>query len=123
MTEQLTAGRELDALIAEKVMGWTDIQRAVSGYVGHPPVWNHPRVVFTSPPAYSTEIVAAWQIVEPAEFFELAYTPGVWHRNHYDKQERWMCSIVIAGQHGKTRAASAPLAICRAALKAVGYDP
>lgn len=72
MSEQiLMAGRELDALVAEKVMGWTNVQaNAFTPYgqdaCGTPPdgikpMWNSGRSAI---PRYSTDIAAAWQVWE-----------------------------------------------------------
>lgn len=67
-------GRELDARIAEKLMGWTEIKKSPLGYAmgdeysgispneqaspytGFKPRMNIPR--------YSTEIAAAWLVIE-----------------------------------------------------------
>lgn len=65
--------REIDCLIAEKVMGWTDVGRhenctACHGRSGHtefvphglPPSYTHRQQV----PHYTLDIAAAWQVVE-----------------------------------------------------------
>lgn len=71
MTTELQAGRELDALVAEKVMGWRrhptdrwhdgerelDRDHAVEGGGGD---YYHP----DEPWSPSTEIAAAWEVVE-----------------------------------------------------------
>lgn len=63
-------GRELDALVAEKVMGWNRLGRDGPSLFGTPPrhrttddlsgtgtgQWHVPR--------YSTDIAAAWEVVE-----------------------------------------------------------
>lgn len=101
----LQAGREIDALVVERVMGWkvakpeaAALRFVTMGDTLHP---NHV-------PHYSTDIAAAWEVVEAlrARFvFEM-----------YDREDG--SYVVKFGQEVK-RADTAPLAICRAALAAV----
>lgn len=120
-------GRELDALVAEKVMGWTGVHLVHGGtgtssyYVG-----RTPRGVFVVRP-YSTDIAAAWQVIEAmrqrnyyAEISEHISDPErqcamfASRAGHYDSYERcW------ENEH-QVCTATAPHAICLAALKAVG---
>ncbi len=90
----MKAGRELDALIAEKVMGWDS--RCI-------------------PKPYSRDIGYAWQVVEKV----LSDVKG-----HVDLSiEPDGVNCIISGytfDAGET-ADTAPLAICQAALKAVGH--
>lgn len=65
MTAPLTTGelREIDAKVAERVMGWTIVDRGLSGrnaLTGSPPGSLQVRVV----PFYSTDIGPAWKVVE-----------------------------------------------------------
>jgi Phage ABA sandwich domain len=104
---ELVAGRELDALVAEKVMGW---------HVWHDEfhdAWhcNDPATAARGShvPSYSTDIAAAWQVVE-----QIAGTNAVSISTQY-LPFRWQAVLA-----GKTASApTAPLAICRAALAAV----
>ena len=133
-TDDLPAGRELDALVAEKVMGW----RITAWNDGEP--WGN-REVFPpfepingipadcdcishseagEPPHYSTDIAAAWEVVEKLwdeDFhvqFQLVHqvTAGKW-RVEFPTRKVPHHNYVFA--HADT----ASLAICRAALKAV----
>lgn len=119
----LPASRELDALVAEKVMEWTQEQGcwiAPDGMRrGHPESERNPL------PAYSTSIAAAWEVLEhlkPAVNFVLFYY-GEQHpvRTTTDLEARRpaFCCEIHPGLH-VGRAATAPLAIVRAALRAVG---
>jgi hypothetical protein len=123
----MNAGRELDALVAEKVMGWTSDLYAHSLMGEKVRLWLPPPpsdVAHTADtlPRYSTDIAAAWEVVEkvsgPGLAFELvdvgSFNPG------YTELPRWCASfgdgnVVIAEE-----ADTAPHAICLAALKAVG---
>lgn len=123
--EDLKPGRELDALVAEKVMGWPTFEQ-----------YNNDRVLELKManakgrrdnevvPHYSTDIASAWEVVEklyaidPHEPTLLQiYGPLsdgykinlIWE--HHDGP------ILI----GSLVADTAPLGICLAALKAVGY--
>ena len=142
----LPAGRELDALVAEKVMGWKRrrIVECYPGMVGVPlddprldDYWwtsdNRPtneiardegggavgecnecgKVYGAGSP--STDIAAAWTVVEKLRGCDQWPEIGATGRS-------WYCEFegepgVIVEGFGDT----APLAICRAALKAVGH--
>lgn len=123
----MSPGRELDSLVAEKVMGWKWNEHTAwspSGStcarvsdVGCPPIdpwwWL---------PYYSSDISAAWEVVEKFRGFNPFWEeenslnieitpchPSGWMVNFGD-------STTI--EYGE----SAPQAICRAAIKAVGFD-
>lgn len=106
--DEFEAGRELDALVAEKVMGRILIPDEV---LKHTSATN-----FEDIPAYSTDISAAWQVVE--KMLELgAYVDiGI---------DKYGAQVQLDNYDGKwesgesIRADNAPLAICRAALKAL----
>jgi hypothetical protein len=134
MTGQMEAGRELDALVAEKVMGaeW-DEQWAV-GYsilkfredvrhlVTHD--WAcEKKQVNPACPHYSTDIAAAWLIVErlrPAEDTRYGVTiesdGAGWYCTVEDADVEWDDPAHTSVAYGETL----PLAICRAALASVG---
>jgi hypothetical protein len=106
----MKAGHELDALIAEKVMGLNGAAHD-GPYLGDGPALEH----------YSTEIAAAWQVVEkmrgrndiqgmPIKEISVTQTASQYH-----------CIIESYGTFSGY-ADTAPLAICYAALKAVGYN-
>ena len=124
-TPQLSAGRELDALVAEKVMGCTlrwDTWRGTGERYPHcactdgagphscgDEVW-HEELAY-----YSTEIAAAWTVVEApvAKGFKV---------NVMNRASGWACHVVanpgqqterVVYEHHDT----APLAICLAALE------
>ena len=133
--DEMPAGRELDALVAKKVMGW----RITAWNDGEP--WGN-REVFPpfepingipadcdcishseagEPPHYSTDIAAAWEVVEKME--ACPYPHGAEIGSAYvDGLDGY---IVAFGRGGPEPidvaefAVTAPLAICRAALKAV----
>ena len=116
-TDKLEAGPELDALVAEKVMGWTvglgifrdqygTIRNSQSTFEQYEPSirWQP-----------STDIRDAWEVVEKMRgnhtFFIESYPVG----------ETWWAQFtplnVDEEYHGG--ASTVPLAICRAALKSV----
>lgn len=108
----MTPGSELDALIAEKVMGWKDPE-GISLALRDGRVVNTMDGVSWSP---STDIAAAWEVVGRVRErgFEV-YVLG-------NPKTPWGCRIWDGNQEmGFVRSAeSAPHAICLAALKAVG---
>jgi hypothetical protein len=110
-------GQELDKLIAEKVMGWTDIIKSdvVHGkftYRGKHPDPTH-RGYLTSDqrteiPEYSTKFSDAWEVVERLKInskFTLTFGVGMY--------EKW---YVAMGEKSLAYAGTAPHAICLAAL-------
>lgn len=120
----MTAGRDLDALVAEKVMGW------VRGKIGPAddlsPVWfpQGPDSYWTETvPRFSTDIADAWQVVE-----KLRQTHCCLNL-HSDHAYAYSCSLIKNDDDphephsgiGRT-AETAPLAICLTALLSVGVD-
>jgi len=113
----LPAGRELDALVAERVMGWH--RRKRNGVE----VWVVTTDTFDPPVTYpvecwnpSTSIAAAWEVVEKQD--------DCLHLKQHGEKGMWeayfchnYCEADYLGE-----ADTAPLAICRAALKAVMND-
>ena len=117
--DQLEAGRELDALVAEKVMGWRikgkdwvdehgRYQGAVETYWviadGGPSKGWHP----------STDIAAAWLVVEKLGW-QYVFRLG-------NRDDKWWCVLSVEPDwqlsDNCAEAPTAPLAICRAALAA-----
>jgi hypothetical protein len=109
--DEMPAGREMDTLIAQDVMG--DV--FMSGFWLTKPD-EHGRQVLLGdvPPAYSTRIAEAWRIVEREKI--VVYPPDAYYAsNEYrNTGDKW------AADHGYFRAYAdtAPLAICRVVLKA-----
>ena len=109
--------RELDALVAEKVMGWQDARAffpwpesgvMLDNYAMMPPHGGAIRDI-AHVPHYSTDIAAAWEVWETlrSRDYYIAFTDtgyGVF------EGDDWLLV---------TEADTAPLAICRAALEAV----
>lgn len=124
----MNAGRELDALIAEKVMGRKNIrfENTIYGQIHQSDVTpEFPDLIAKGVkririPHYSTDISAAWDVVEKIKFkfdntFHLVATSNGWSVfwDHEDEGP---------GANGYVEAETAPHAICLAALKAVGHD-
>jgi hypothetical protein len=107
----LDAGRELDVLVAEKVMGWTNLRTTKAGMRRGTPA-EYPHIGHEVPP-YSTDMSAAWEVVEKMR--EREGYAGV-ESNH----DLWEASM---GPWYVATAETAPLAICRAALAAIASTP
>lgn len=122
----MEAGRELDALIAEKVMGFIAYKVQL---VAPPPrvrTMDELQHIGEPLPHYSTNIADAWEVVEklgrwhgfdfmivmpdPEQTFHLRTYEAGWYEATNDGPERRVVSD----------ADTAPLAICLAALKAKG---
>lgn len=123
----MKAGRELDALVAEKVMGWRKIDRIKAGWGKGPQVWDtgeDPEQEHSSPTYQnfrpSESIKDAWVVVEQMEANKWEFCAvgrssngrGAWFCE-FGKQFQLSNSEVIA------YADTAPLAICLASLKAM----
>lgn len=118
--DQMPAGREMDSLIAERVMGWTVFYGEHNGYDllddeianGYPPD-EEPEGVPFEIPNYSTDIAAAWEVVEKMKnyLFVCGRTDdGIWEAYFFPVNSG---IGKLSEAHGDT----APSAICRAALK------
>ena len=128
----MEAGRELDALVAERVMGWGDISlhpmmdsdwwgmpsgpaTAIQGAVGW--LYTHEKV-----PNYSTDIAAAWEVVEAVRGrgWSLSLGEGM---SGYGDAVVWMVDFYKGNRIClSANGPDVPLAICRAALLAVMED-
>lgn len=112
---QYDAGRELDALVAEKVMGWEqrlsvedDANDRWVYQTGTKPPYAVARLMDMWHP--STSIADAWLVVEKLGGNFCLNTPL--------QTSGWQC--VIGGPHfADVTASTAPHAICLAALRAV----
>ena len=106
----IPAGKELDELIAEKVLGWKRM----------PHWWTPPGRAtdggFANPPAFSTDITAAWAVVEHyPEYISLhkrAYPNMLPYEVNIRAGAGFPHNLFIA--EGETM----PLAVCRTALLA-----
>ena len=113
---EMPAGREMDALIAEKVIGWridelTAYSPSGSSCARHPKGdwWLN---------YYSTNMDAAWEIVE--KFVSKGYGVHVYrHGDWNDKNGKRYWQSYMDFRFPIVDADTAPLAICRAALLAV----
>lgn len=131
----MEAGRELDALVAEKVMG----ESVPDGYKRVGDHWEKEEPIFDDdgaytrswqivewPALYSEHIAAAWRVVERlrqgSKQTGIAACVGIQIYDACIPQdiECWIHSPMIA--RIEVFAETAPLAICLAALEAVGEN-
>jgi len=118
----LKPGRELDALIAERVMGYkrAHMDDPEINFAGD--IWLNPngtKYLHTAAlPEYSTSIEAAWEVVEKLHelgfFFDLHWdlNTSVWTTSFKKSSD-------ISEPNFYSKEREAPHAICKAALKAV----
>ena len=142
-TPERTAGRELDAMIAERVMGLTPdrfdpvciVRRHTTDeaeydrilgwggwcYTCRKPISETAKV----PPHYSTDIAAAFQVVEAMRaklpvFFELRWSGSITHSaDKVESQGHWVARFADMGGQAFVAADTPAEAICLAALKAL----
>jgi hypothetical protein len=126
----MNPGPELDALVAERVMGWKRTNRRPC----YPEAWaNYPQEWFLTPdgsvenvtnlPRYSADITVAWEVMEKLRgLFDEDY---FWH---IATLRHGRVSAYFAEEYppatgkrivGRSEADTAPEAICKAALLSV----
>lgn len=117
----MPTGRELDILMEEEVMGcapcdkWTPVLYPEAGWIKN--CQCEACYPAGEPAHYSTNIAVAWQAVEKT------ITGTTWECYLTHQFDGWSCLFAAPDKldaHGV--GASAPLAICRAALRAVGVS-
>lgn len=120
----MEAGRELDALIAEKVMGYPAFAEKVVTKLGdHLVISDHCAICGRKDgtseclPHYSTDIAAAWEVVEKLRLSVLQFEDGWFADPRLESYREHFWGALGADDFSAT----APLAICRAALEAVGH--
>lgn len=130
---EAVAGRELDAMVAERVMGWRlsnyEAEAAAASDADYADAaindgWEWEgratrREAWQWRP--STDIADAWEVVE-----KMAADQPEWpHHGHYvclhnsTGLGKWECRV---GSFAEAHADTAPLAICRAALAALSHE-
>ena len=135
----MEAGREMDALVAEKVMGCSVMRENYHRTLGDGGKWEWLRCGCIGGPHnyrddtardgmlvyYSTDISAAWEVVEKMGAlgwkFGMVQDGTLWDVNTYNPDVRPSCAFCGHTPSGAINASAptVPLAICRAALKAV----
>lgn len=126
----MQAGRELDALVAEKVMEWKPIQ-VLEGTDASLTLYVEPGRRFTTwnashPRPYSTDIAAAWAVVERmAElgFHCRIYTPFRPGEPHFAGLTPHDCTGWNGRPDHEASGETPAAAICLAALSACGATP
>ena len=131
--DEMPAGREMDALLAEKVMGYTLSELSLPAYPKYK-LFDIESGEFSGyvkeVPHYSTDIAASWEVVERMPIpFKLE---KCWEKAYQIGPEGWSaCWCTDADCEGCNEnsrctngddvwAETAPLAICRYALKVAG---
>jgi hypothetical protein len=118
MMSEVGGGREIDLLVAERVMGWE--RREHTGLWTHNPTrqWS---VAPSFVPHYSTSIKAGWQVVEALGLLVSPTLVGGWGAGVF--KGRQGMAVPDGGMRycepgTWAEADTAPLAICLAALAA-----
>jgi len=125
----MEAGRELDALIAVEVMGFTRHQAGtyIKSFAGKSTGIPSPVECFTdrgtfafnTPPAYSTDIASAFDVVEKLQSQDWAFILDNMHGHlgHWQAHFEWARAVYQADADTPSHA------ICLAALRVVGINP
>ena len=126
--DEMPAGGKLNCLIAERLFNWEDAgwDPLYCRFVGHPTKERYRW--YEQVPDYSTDIARAWEVVEKMDKLGFRYAIGntstsngemKWHRAMFQRSYPEPFRINYK-QYKTSKTPSAPLAICRAALKAMG---
>lgn len=119
-------GRELDALVAEKVMGLKRSYRKgeTIALSAGTTTWieGDLAVEITGYPRYSTDISAAWGVVEAKDARLLLFQMSRVKEHPIWKAEFVVTNLFRSDDRFTAEASTAPHAICLAALKAVGVE-
>jgi len=119
--DEMEAGPELDRLVAEEVMGWT-----VEEHDGKPlhihKTADKRHWIWLCHWEASADIGIAWEVVEWLSEESVGPSPVTLGGGLNDDDLEWCCEVGPYNSNGDARAEAyaptAPLAICRAALKA-----
>ena len=114
-TTQFTK-REIDRLIAERVMGWTNLYAQGARFGTSPKGKSHSII-----PPYSTDMSAAWEVVEKLR--QSGYQGKLdWATPELGYECYFWSSSLPPNEMQCPRTQTAPLAICLAALKVMGVS-
>jgi len=119
MNTNTPAGRELDALIAEKLLGFEVCRNEKGGWsLGRPDYWDDrgSSELLNPLPSYSDDGAAVWDVVAWATNQRLEMKIG---RAPGRSESSWSCWFERDGTHFYAEGETAPHAICLAALKAI----
>lgn len=118
----MEAGRELDTLIAEKVMGWARWKGATLGWENPPSFFRTWELTSYGSFQPSTDISAAWDVIEKMEY-NWSFVRDVGKcGSEYETIGNMLYRFIYTAPGMPIEgivADTAPLAICRAALLAV----
>ena len=122
---KMKAGKEVDTLVAEKLMGWHSAHNEAYPLQWTTPTglvtWEHTSYGAFKP---SSDIATAWELLEKMRL-KYGHVVVAWHPfdaipdgegGDYAVYSHWSCYIEEVGE---ATADTAPLAICLAALKSV----
>ena len=127
--DELEPGCGLDELVARRVLGWTPDRTCPGEIVQVPGGWRcracgkmgnegEPTEHRERPPRSSTSIVAAWRLLE--RFAADGACVEVSANTPERGPEPWCAVISSGGTRHSSGGETAPVAICRVALKASG---
>lgn len=130
----MEAGREMDAAVATRVMGWRldgadwiGADNRWAAYADDAPPFSGGRRPRFAP---STDIAAAWLVVERLQELGCNNFSLEWEREKFGSDQQWMYAMNVPRHVSGSKsvgmpdpvvlsAATAPLAICLAALRSV----
>jgi hypothetical protein len=126
---KLVVGEALNALVAERVLGWVPeswvdpINGLIYSHLRRNPSRDGPMWLHDNPPAVSTSVEAAWQVVESLGAASVTLTLSS-VRSFGEVGITYLAFTTVDGRRSTpTRAESPALAMCGAALRAMGVSP
>ena len=122
--DEMEAGREMDALVAERVMGWVKTERNVRG-ADFDNEWYVKEYLVdldgkfnANAPAYTTDISAAWEVDKEDWYWEFVEDIDGLQITLYFNHP-FPVHVFISFEDYKTKAQAYAFGRCKAALKAV----
>jgi len=110
--------RKIDALIAERVLGLRVVDHGFNRFT-EPGERAGEQIPVRN---YSTDIAAAWEVVERLSAFGFATVHRFDDTTIHPPLKKYSVEVSIRQGMGRSVANTAPLAICLAALKAIDVE-
>ncbi len=114
----MPAGIDMDILIVTRVMGFMRLPPPAMPALQKPTA--NGIVELYDCPRYSTDIAAAWEVVEEMKKRVIYKYPVCPNIVYHHSDNLWWCEFFSGDWMRNASADTAPLAICRAGLLAVG---
>jgi hypothetical protein len=115
-SDMTTVSREVDAIIAEFILGWTDVSDRGRGLEGRPPYEEGGAIPSLQPvPPFSHDLTWAFFVAKEVSRGEV-------YSLHKNGEKLFTMRFWVKGESKSALASTPEMAICLAAIKAEGLD-